>query len=230
MSGRLTEVVSWLKKAEVEIYKASRNHVLISFLSAVVPSCPWFNCDIHEWVYNSPPHKISSSDSGSLSLGFRSPISIGGVLFNLERTTLQRKHDKHQREFIPSVDESDVVVLVWSRFLPADGAIEHAHGEHGEGEVPRVTHGDEHHIVMILKVPLRAMGRVQHKTNLRPKREREQCQDLLSTGHKLLHTFRFTCQNQLPCRRVKVQRSSSRRMLPRWKTSRKATNASPKVA
>lgn len=185
MSVRLTEVVSWLNKAEVEIYKASRNHVLISFLPAVVPMlelqtlCPWFNCDIHEWVYNSPPHKISSSDSGSLSLGFRSPISIGGVLFNLERTTLQRKHDKHQREFIPSVDESDVVVLVWSRFLPADGAIEHAHGEHGEGEVPRVTHGDEHHIVMILKVPLGAMRRVQHITNLGPKREREQCQEFI---------------------------------------------------
>lgn len=42
---------------------------------------------------NSPLHKISSSDSGSLSLGFSSPISIRGVLFNLERTTLQREHN-----------------------------------------------------------------------------------------------------------------------------------------
>lgn len=39
--------------------------------------------------------------------------------------------------------------LVWSGFLPADGAIEHAHDEHGEGEVPGVTHGDEHHVAVI---------------------------------------------------------------------------------
>lgn len=39
--------------------------------------------------------------------------------------------------------------LVWSGFLPADGAVEHAHDEHGEGEVPGVTHGDEHHVAVI---------------------------------------------------------------------------------
>lgn len=39
---------------------------------------------------------------------------------------------------------------VWSMFLPADGAIERAHDEHGEGEVPGVTHGDEHHVVVII--------------------------------------------------------------------------------
>lgn len=56
--------------------------------------------------------------------------------------------------------------LLWSRFLPADDAIEHAHYKHGEGEVPGVTHGNEHHIVGIFQVPLGAAGWVQHKTNL----------------------------------------------------------------
>lgn len=35
-------------------------------------------------------------------------------------------------------------------FLPADSAIQHAHEEHGKGKVPRVAHGDEHHVVMVL--------------------------------------------------------------------------------
>lgn len=166
MSVRLTGVDSGLNKAEVEIYflsRASRNHVLNSFLSAVVlmlelqTSSPWFNCDIHERVHDSPPHKISSSDSGSLSLGFRSPISIGGVLFNLERTTLPRKRNKKtytvEREFSPKVGESErdkKQLRMRRRFLPADGAIERAHEKHGEGKVPRITHGDEHYIGMIL--------------------------------------------------------------------------------
>lgn len=145
----------------------------------------------------SPLHKISSSDSGSLSLGFRSPISIGGVLFNLERTTLQRQDNKHQshtlhkllwesaisgtRDVIPSVDESVrrpgqihkrhfLWCVVWKRFSPADSAIEHAHDEHGESKMPGVAHGDKHSITVILQVPVRASGRVKHKTNLCPKR------------------------------------------------------------
>lgn len=48
----------------------------------------------------------------------------------------------------------------------ADDAIEHAHYKHGKGEVPGVTHGNEHHIVGIFQVPLGAAWRVQHKTNL----------------------------------------------------------------
>lgn len=131
---------------------------------------------------NCPLHKISSSDSGSLSLGFKSPISIGGVLFNLERTTLQREHNKHQvfervplevlNLLIPGQIYKQQLMgcLVWSRFSPADSAIEHSHNEHGEGKVPGVTHGDKHHITGILQVPLRAAGRIQHKTNLCPKR------------------------------------------------------------
>lgn len=35
-------------------------------------------------------------------------------------------------------------------FSPADGAINPAHDEHGGGEVPRVAHGDEHHVAVIL--------------------------------------------------------------------------------
>lgn len=57
-------------------------------------------------------------------------------------------------------------VLVGSSFLPADGAIQHAHNQQGGGQVPRVTHGDEHHVVMILEVPLRTTRRIQHKTDL----------------------------------------------------------------
>lgn len=74
-----------------------QKRVFISSLSAFIPiiqqtSSPWFSVR----VSNRPPQSISSSDSGSLSLGFKSPISIGGVLFNLERTTLHRKRHKHQ--------------------------------------------------------------------------------------------------------------------------------------
>ena len=54
--------------------------------------------------------------------------------------------------------------------LPADRAVQPAHDEHGDGEVPRVAHGDEHHVVMVLQVPLGAVGRIQHETNLKPKR------------------------------------------------------------
>lgn len=78
--------------------------------------------------------------------------------------------------------------MVWSRFLPADGAIEHAHNKHGEGEVPRVTHGDEHHIVVIFKVPLRAMRRVQHKTNLRHKRGRNVRKDQAAAAASNFYT------------------------------------------
>lgn len=46
--------------------------------------------DAKQDVINS--HKISSSDSNSLSLGFKSPISMGGILLTLERTQLEREH------------------------------------------------------------------------------------------------------------------------------------------
>lgn len=135
-------------------------------------------------VSNRPPQSISSSDSGSLSLGFKSPISIGGVLFNLERTTLHRKQDTHQSDksnfIIVIIDlkknlktsESQTLqnVMPQSRFSPADHAIKHAHDEQGEAEVPRVAHGDEHHVVVIAEVPLRPVRRVKHKTNLRRQR------------------------------------------------------------
>lgn len=57
-----------------------------------------------------------------------------------------------------------------NKFSPADSAIKEAHDEYGEGEVPGVTHGDKHHVAVIHHVPLRAMGRVQHKPNLHPNR------------------------------------------------------------
>lgn len=53
----------------------------------------------------------------------------------------------------PNMAESDrakKLQHVRCGFLPADSAIEHAHEEHGKGKVPRVAHGDEHHVVMVL--------------------------------------------------------------------------------
>lgn len=43
----------------------------------------------HERVRMINTHKISSSDSTSFSLGFKSPISMGGILLSLERTALE---------------------------------------------------------------------------------------------------------------------------------------------
>lgn len=50
--------------------------------------------------------------------------------------------------------------------LPADDAVQHAHDEHGEGQMPGVTHGDEHHVAVIAEVPLWSMRRVEHETDL----------------------------------------------------------------
>lgn len=36
--------------------------------------------------------------------------------------------------------------------------------------MPRVAHGDEHHVVVIAEVPLRPVRRVEHKTDLRRQR------------------------------------------------------------
>lgn len=56
---------------------------------------------------------------------------------------------------------------------PADSAVDYSHSEQGEGKVPAVAHGDEHHIAVVLQVPLcHPTGWVKHKGNLREPQKR----------------------------------------------------------
>lgn len=41
-----------------------------------------------------------------------------------------------------------------------------ARNEHGEGQMPGVTHGDEHHVAVVTEVPLRTVRGVKHETDL----------------------------------------------------------------
>lgn len=95
-------------------------------------------------------------------------LVISAPMANLKPYVLNKTKKCISNSLNISKSQWDVLLdcLLWSRFLPADDAIEHAHYKHGEGEVPGVTHGNEHHIVGIFQVPLGAAGRVQHKTNL----------------------------------------------------------------
>lgn len=50
---------------------------------------------------------------------------------------------------------------------PTHDAVQHPHHEQGEGQVPGVAHGDEHHVAVVAQVPLWPVRRVEHETNLR---------------------------------------------------------------
>lgn len=119
--------------------------------------------------------------------------------------------------------------------LPADDTVQDGHQKHGEGQVPGETHGDEHHVAVIAEVPLWSVRRVEDETDLRNRgggggSERSTWSQPGGAVVSLTHLLHFlTSQNQVPCRTVRVQRSSSSRMLPRWKISRKATSALPKT-
>jgi len=56
---------------------------------------------------------------------------------------------------------------------PADGPVDGAHEQQGDGEVPGEAHGDEHHVVVVLQVPRRAAGGVQHEPDLQPERSKK---------------------------------------------------------
>lgn len=47
--------------------------------------------------------------------------------------------------------------------------MERADGEHGGGQVPGETHGDEHHVAVVVEVPLGAPRGVQHEADLQPR-------------------------------------------------------------
>lgn len=50
---------------------------------------------------------------------------------------------------------------------PADNTVQQTHNEHGKGQMPGVTHGDEHHVAVIAEVPLWSVRRVEDETDLR---------------------------------------------------------------
>lgn len=54
--------------------------------------------------------------------------------------------------------------------LPYDSGVCYSHDGESEGQVPAVTHGDEHCVVVIRLIPLHLTGWVQHKGNLGKRR------------------------------------------------------------